>query len=167
VYDKISMTERILSIISSLITIIQLIISFPIILGGELPEIYSITKDYLNVPTRVVIVVILEATTAYFSGLLYKKVDESFFSVIGFRNLMILVISLLTTWVSIFNLQYILIGRKLEIHELVFFILLVAASDLLSGIFLWFDIEDSDFVLGIFTTRSLCYLMLYISLFFQ
>ena len=153
--------ESILQLIAAIISIFQFIISFPSLILSSPIINYEVMFADSQTALRIVLVIILETSIAYFASVLYRKSEEKYYP-IGRYILIIIIISAITVWTSLFDFQHILIGRVMPFHDLLLFSLLTLASFILSGFFILLEMEKPIIVLVI---RSLGYLIILLSLF--
>lgn len=128
--------ELILGLMAAIISIFQFVISIPsLFLSNPIINFNSMLVNS-RLALRIVLLVILETSIAYFASVLYRKLEEKYLPV-GEYILFIIIISSLTVWTSLFNFQYILLGRTMLLQEILLFLLLCLASFLLSGFLLY------------------------------
>ena len=99
-------TERFLSVLASIISIGQLAIAVPSLIGLFNPPSIVVHVAALAVPARVAIFVILEVSCAHVFGLLFalaSNAEHEAVSLLAFIS-----ISVVNAWLSLFNIQYFL-----------------------------------------------------------
>lgn len=99
-------TERTLSIIAALITITNFIILLPN--GSSIEWVPVEIISSLAVPTKLVLVAILELSLAYAFGIIFSlscKLDELH------RFLVYMIASFCSAWLSVFNLEILLVSK--------------------------------------------------------
>jgi len=129
-----------IEIISSIISIIQFVISVPsIFLDKPLLDFRDLFTD-TRLGFRILLILILESSIAYFASMLYRKTEEKYYSVSRYFFSTIL-ISVFTVWTSFFNIQQIAINKPLIHNQIILFLFLLGASDLLSGFFVVLEME--------------------------
>lgn len=160
-------TERTLTLIASVITILNFSITFPYILDGSLNKIIIDLRG-MGIPLRMVATTILEVCLGYAFGFLFRisaKLGSLILSLMVFS-----IIGIISAWVSIFNLEKILVGFTItSFAGLINFAFLVGpccflAIFFIEGHFAEINLDEYIYRMGI-TTQGISFLLIYLSLF--
>jgi len=119
--------ERVVSIIAGIITIGNAVMVFPQFSASDSNNVALEVIQDMMVPARVVITTVLEVSLAYFFGRLFVRmaIASATLAWLGWS-----IIAIFSAWVSLFNLEYVLIGSGASGfggHLLLFVLLLVVA----------------------------------------
>jgi len=131
--------ERILTIISILVAILNLYFAFPSLIKPDF-EIIDFDAMNLNLATRAVALIILELSLASAFGLIFKLLTKYYLSSEDFFPswvISISIVALISAWISVFNIEYFLIRRDLSgFWEYLGFFILIIAAYLIAFIFI-------------------------------
>jgi len=158
--------ERALAVMASFITIVQLGIALPSLVGIQIPIITTKLLD-LILPTRIVIVVILEFAFAHIFGYFFgwaSKSGHTPFTVFAYVS-----VSMISAWVSLFNVQVILWGKTIRgSSNLLGLFPVICIAAIIDVYFAQSHIQNNEGNLLIFAmaSQAAAFLILYASLFF-
>lgn len=100
-------TERILSVLASIISIGQFAIAVPSLVGHfNAPIVHDVAA--LAVPARVAILIVLEVSCAHVFGLIFTLAVRAEHDAVWLLG--VISISVANAWISLFNIQYLLFG---------------------------------------------------------
>lgn len=150
--------DSLIGLIASIIGIIQFILSIPKLFDKDGDFFYFLLIPQIGLTLRILLLIIIETSIAYFASFLYRKTEKKYFSIDMYLFIFI-IISAVTVWTSFSNIQYLLLGasnmESIINLSTIFFI----GSYLLSAFFVTLEMDKPAFVLFV---RFLLYLLLLI-----
>ena len=166
-------TERILSVLASIVSIGQFVIAVPSLVGHLNPHI---VKDVatLAMPARVAILIILEVSCAHVFGLVFTLAVHAEHDAVWLLG--IISISVANAWISLFNIQYFLFGSPpTQWQHLLGLLPIAVLAAVIACIFANIHLEAGSTVGSsnfdpeedVPTFQAIAYAILYIALWFQ